>query len=329
MKKMPHLRSPNQMQMKHLNETQRYTISRMRRDKKTQAEIARAIGVSQATVSKELSRNSCSDGRYSAKMAQMFADDAKRRSHKPRKLDASTASYIRDKIERRQWSPEQIKGYCDANGVQMVSVEWIYHFIREDKRNGGILYKHCRHQLKHRKRYYVGAGVAHIPDRVSIHERPADVEQRKEFGHFEMDLIQNGKDFILTITERMTRFLLMEMLPNGKNADDVAKTVIKLLSPHKRHLKSITTDNGGEFAKHKLISKKLNIPVFFADPYSSWQKGTVENTNKLIRQYIHKSMDIKQLTHNKLLVIQNTLNYRPRKVLFFNSPANIFYNFAC
>ena len=278
--------------MKHLNETQRYTISRMRRDKKTQTEIARAIGVSQAAVSKELKRNRCSDGRYSAKMAQMFADIMKERSHRRHKLDESRRA-----------------------------------FIREDKRNGGTLYKHCRHRLKHRKRY-VGAGVAHIPDRVSIHQRPVEVEGRREFGHFEMDLIQNGKDLILTITERMSRFLLMEKLTNGKNADDVANAAIRLLKPHKKHLKSITTDNGGEFAKHKLIYKKLKIPVFFTDPYSFWQKETVENTNKLIRQYIPKYMNIRHLSRNKLLVIQNMLNYRPRKVLFFNFPANIFYNFA-
>lgn len=314
--------------MKHLNETQRYTIFRMRREKKSQSEIARAIGVSQATVSKELSRNSNSHGHYSPKLAQTFADDAKQRSHKPRKLDADMRLFIREKIEKQQWSPEQIKGYCDTNGIDMVSVEWIYQLIRKDKRDGGKLYLHCRHRLKHRKRY-VGAGVAHIPDRVSIHHRPASVEDRLEFGHFEMDLIQNGKDFILTIIERMSRFLIMEKLPNGKNADDVASTVIKLLKPFKKHLKSITTDNGGEFAKHKQISNMLNIPVFFTDPYSSWQKGAVENTNKLIRQYIPKSLNINNLSYNKLLVFQNMLNYRPRKSLFFNSPAHIFYNFAC
>jgi IS30 family transposase len=300
----------------------------MRKDKKTQAEIARAIGVSQATVSKELKRNICSNGHYSPKMAQVFADDAKQRSHKPRKLDADMKAFIVEKIGKFQWSPEQIKGYCDANGIEMVSVEWIYRLIRDDKRNGGTLYKHCRHRLKHRKRC-VGAGVGHIPDRVSIHQRPDSVEDRKEFGHFEMDLIQNGKDFILTVTERKTRFLLMERLANGKNADGVAKTVIRLLKPFKRHVLSITTDNGGEFARHKLVSKALNAPVFFADPYSSWQKGTVENTNKLIRQYINKQMNISNITHNNLLVIQNKLNYRPRKVLAFNNPATLFYNFAC
>lgn len=300
----------------------------MRKDKKTQTEIARAIGVSQVTVSKELKRNRCSNGSYSPKMAQVFADDAKQRSHKPRKLNAEMRAFIIEKIEKSQWSPEQIKGYCDANGIGMVSVEWIYRLIRDDKKNGGTLYRHCLHRLKHRKRY-MGAGAGHIPDRVSIHQRPGSVEDREEFGHFEMDLIQNGKDFILTVAERKTRFLLMERLSNGKNADGVAKAVIRLLRPFKRHVLSITTDNGSEFARHKLVSKALNAPVFFADPYSSWQKGTIENTNKLIRQYINKQMNISNLTYNNLLVIQNKLNYKPRKLLAFCHPASLFYNFAC
>ena len=300
----------------------------MRRDKKTQTEIARAIGVSQATVSKELSRNADSSGKYSPAMAQIFADMAKEGSHRGRKkMDKEMESFIRQKMERYQWSPEQIKGYCEANGLKMVSIERIYQFIRQDKREGGTLWTHCRHRLKHRKRY-VGAGVAHIPDRVSIHSRPPEAEDRREFGHFEMDLVQNGTDFILVLTERMTRFLLMEKLPRGKNADDVSRVAVKLLKPHKRHLRSITTDNGGEFARHSLISKALGVQVYFTDPYSSWQKGTVENTNKLIRQYIPKHMDISRLSFNQLLAVQHKINYRPRKMLFFNSPAYLFYNFA-
>ena len=137
------------------------------------------------------------------------------------------------------------------------------------------------------------------------------------------------KRLYLTIIERKTRFLIMERLTRGKSAEEVAKTVIRLLKPLKKHIKSITTDNGGEFAKHKLISKKLHTSVYFTDPYSSWQKGTVENTNKLIRQYIPKTMNINQLSYNKLLSIQYILNQRPRKSLLFKSPFALFYNFAC
>lgn len=313
--------------MAHLNETQRYTIFRMLKAHKKQTEIAAAIGVSQATVSKELKRNADSSGKYSPALAQQFADAMAERSHRPWKLNEDMRAFICEKIERLQWSPEQIKGYCDANGLKMVSIEWIYNLVRLDKQNGGTLYKNCRHRLKHRKRN-VGSGVAHIPNRVSIHCRPPEVESRCQFGHFEMDLIQNGKDFILTLVERQSRFLLMERLPNGKHADDVARTAVRLLKPFKRLVLSITTDNGGEFAAHDFISKNIKAPVFFTDPYSSWQKGSIENTNKLIRQYIPKSMNISNLSYNNIISIQLKLNSRPRKSLFYNSPSSIFYNFA-
>ena len=164
--------------MQHLNESQRYTIYRMRKDKKTQSEIARYIGVSQATVSKELNRNADTRGRYSPKMAQMFADMMKERTRRPYKLNDKMRALISDKLSKYQWSPEQIKGYCQANDIEMVSVEGIYRFIREDKCNGGSLYRYCRHRLKHRKRP-IGAGVRNIPDRVSIRERPPEVEKRE------------------------------------------------------------------------------------------------------------------------------------------------------
>ncbi len=123
-----------------------------------------------------------------------------------------------------------------------------------------------------------------------------------------------------------TPFLVGDEIDARRQA---AEAVIKLLKPFKRHLLSITTDNGGEFAKHMLVAKALNAQVFFSDPYSSWQKGTAENTNKLIRQYINKQMNISNIEHNKLIVIQNKLNYRPQKVIAFNNPATLFYNFAC
>lgn len=313
--------------MKHLNETQRYTIYRMHKNKMSQSQIAEYIGVSQATVSKELSRNRNSLGHYSPKDAQMFADMRKERLHRARSFDGSVEAFVRKMLETRQWSPEQICGYAKSQGIPIVSVERIYQYIREDRENGGKLYLHCRHRLKHRKRY-VGAGVSHIPNRVSIHERPSEVESRLEFGHFEMDLIQNGKDFILTIVERSCRFLLMEKLPSGKNARDVAKTVVKLLKPYKRHVKTITTDNGGKFAMHQYVATNLGASVFFTDPYSSWQKGTVENTNKLIRQYIPKNMNISNLNNDTIANILLKINNRPRKLLQYNTPSSIFYNFV-
>ena len=299
----------------------------MYKEHRTQQEIARFIGVSQVSISKELSRNRNSLGHYSAKDAQMFAKMRKERYVKKRKFSSKMETFIRDKLQKEQWSPEQIKGYADKNGLSMISVEWIYHFIREDKRLGGTLYKYCRHRLKHRKRY-VGAGVQHIPNRVSIHERPALINEREAFGDWEMDLIENGNDFIITLVERKTRYLLMAKIPDGKKAESVAKTAVKLLLPYKNHVNTITTDNGGEFANHQWISKKLKALVFFADPYSSWQKGSVENMNKLIRQYIPKKLSIKNLIFNDIIKIQLKINNRPRKNLLFDTPSKLFYNFA-
>ena len=265
--------------MAHLSKEQRYSISQMKRKGMKQKEIACIIGVSQVTISKELSRNRNSLGHYVAKDAQMFADMRKQRLATHRKFSKKMEDFVREKIEHYQWSPEQIKGHAEINGLAMVSVERIYQFIREDKANGGSLYKHCRHKLKHRKRaIYGNAGVKNIANRVSIHQRPKEVEDRQEIGHWEMDLIQNDKDFIVTLVERKSRYLLMEKLPNGKQADDVAKTVCKLLKPHKKLVKTITTDNGSEFAKYQEIAKQLNTKIYFTDPYSSWQKGTLLRT---------------------------------------------------
>ena len=293
--------------MQHLNETQRYTIYRMLKDKKAQSQIADYVGVSQATISKEIARNKNSLGHYSPKDAQMFAQMRKERFRCNRKFTPAMEEFVREKLEKFQWSPEQIRGFAE--------------------KEVGKLYLNCRRKLKHRKRY-VGAGVAHIPDRTSIHERPRKVETREEFGHFEMDLIQNGNEFILTLVERMSRYMLMAKLPSGKEADGVAKAAVKLLKPFKNAVKTITTDNGGEFAHHKDIAKALSTQIFFTDPYSSWQKGSIENINKLIRQYIPKNQSINLISQNDLALIQLKLNNRPRKKLHFQTPSSIFYNFA-
>jgi IS30 family transposase len=140
-----------------------------------------------------------------------------------------------------------------------------------------------------------------------------------------MDLIQgiNGT-FILTLVERKTRYLDMCRLPSGKKSDQVAQMVCARLSSYKGKVLTITTDNGLEFAKHEYISQQLGCKVYFADPYSSWQKGTVENTNKLIRQYIPKRTCFNNLSDSYIEQIQNKLNNRPRKTLNFEKPADIF-----
>ena len=171
----------------------------------------------------------------------------------------------------------------------MVSHERIYQLIRKDKQEGGDLYKRTRHRLKHRKRPVGGKHII-IKDKVSIDDRPAVINDRMRFGDWEIDTIvgEENKGAMVTIVERQTGFLFLKKLPEGKGAKGLAAVVIDLLLPYKHNVHSITSDNGTEFAEHKLIAKKLNAGFFFAHPYSSWERGLNEYTNKLIRQYIPK-----------------------------------------
>ena len=211
----------------------------------------------------------------------------------------------------------------------MVSHERIYQYIREDKKQGGKLYTHLRHQLKHRKRPVSGKHTT-IKDKVSIEFRSQEINNKERFGDWEIDLIigKDGKGAIVTIVERTTAFFLMKKLPFGKNAEQLAKTVIEMLLPYKDFVHSITSDNGTEFAQHKKISAKLLAQFFFANPYSSWERGLSEYTNKLVRQYIPKKSIFELYSDQEIKEIQYKINRRPRKNLKYDNPKNQYYKFV-
>lgn len=305
--------------MSHITEEQRYTISVMLKQGFKQIEIARAIGKDKSVVSREIRRNK-GKHRYTFTYAQMLANERKERFHQCRKFTYEVEKFICSKLSE-QWSPEQIKGYCYMHDIQMVSIERIYQYIRADKANGGTLYKMCRHRLKHRKKP-VGSSVP-IKDRISIEKRPPEADGTR-FGDWEMDtIVDPWHHVILTLVERSTNYLLMAKLPHGKNAEECAKMVYKLLLG--LTVKTITTDNGTEFAAHKMIAKKLKTTVYFAHPYSSWEKGAIENANGLIRQYISKKSNFTNFTDEQIVDIQKIINKRPRKKLDYNSPVELFY----
>jgi len=314
--------------MSHLTREQRYVISALHNRGVSQKEIAIEVGTSPSTISRELKRNVSKRRKYNANTAQILSEERKERFGVQRKFTKTVEQRIRNYLVEEQWSPEQIVGYCQKQNIEMVSVERIYQFIRQDKANSGILYKNLRHKLKHRKQP-VSKDKSRIIDRISIEQRPEKVNNREEFGHFEMDLVigKNHEGAILTLTERVSRFFMCRYLPEGKVAIKVAEMVNDMLLPYKKWVHSITTDNGLEFAEHKLIAKKLNTTVYFTHPYSSWEKGQIENANKLLRQYIPKKQIInKHNTHN-LREIQVKINNRPRKNLNFEKPVKLFYNF--
>ena len=312
---------------KHLTREQRYAIYLGKQEGKSQTAIARQIGVNRSTVSRELKRNSNRFGKYGWTVADECAKD--RSVHLPgnRALSNSVIRESLKLLKEEDWSPRQISGYLGRKGVK-ISHESIYSRIREDE--SGELRSHCRHRLKYRRHKKVArkTKATNIPNRVSIHERPAEADGRR-FGDWEMDLIigKNGKGAIITLCERSRNYLLMERIPYGKNPQKVAETAVKLLYPYRRNVLTITTDNGSEFSRHELISKRLNAPVFFADSYSSWQKGAIENANKLIRQYIPKGADFNGLTDDYIHSVQLKINRRPREKLNFSTPKDEFFKF--
>ncbi len=312
--------------MKHLTVEQRYEISTYLKCGKTISFIAQALGYNKSSISREIQRNSTKTGKYNPKFAQELSQEKKERFCKNRKFTKQVEIFIVEKIEKEQWSPKQIQGYCKRKSIPMVSHERIYQFVRYDKKEGGDLYLNLRHKLKHRKRP-IGKFIP-IKNRVSIDQRPDIVNQKGRFGDWEIDTIigHNQKGAIVTITERTTNFFLMKKLNKGKNAEALAEVVIKMLLPYKAHILSITADNGTEFAQHEKIAKALNTKVYFTHPYSSWEKGLIEYTNKLIRQYIPKKSNFNEFNELKIKQIQAKINARPREKLEFDNPMKIFYN---
>lgn len=309
---------------KQITSEQRYTISILLQQGMKKKDIATAIKVSPSTISRELKRNSGRRGGYNWETAQKNAFYHKHRCPGNRSVGQDVKEKAIRLLKEEQWSPEQISGSLAKEGLS-ISHETIYAIIRKDKRQGGDLYKNCRHQLKHRARP-VGGRLSSIPNRVSIDERPKEADG-KRFGDFEMDTIvgKNNHGAIVTIIERSTNMLFMRKLNKGKDAKALAEVVIHLLKPFKNIIKTITTDNGTEFACHERISQALEAPVYFADPYSSWQKGGIENENGLIRQYIPKSTKMENVSHQDVNRIMHKINRRPREKLNFATPIECFY----
>ena len=312
---------------KQLTSEQRYGIYLGLQEKKSISAIARQLEVSISTVSREIRRNKSKRGVYSWRIANEMAQERRELKPNNRRVARPILKQALHLLVTEDWSPQQISGYLANKGVY-ISHETIYKYIRADE--SGELKKHCRHQLKYRRhiRRPRKTKVRTIPNRLSIHDRPAEANGTR-FGDWEMDLIlgKQQKSAIVTLCERSTNFMIMRKLPKGKNADGVADAVISMLLPYRKNVKTITTDNGSEFCRHEKIAAKLQTQVFFADSYAAWQKGAIENTNKLVRQYIPKGINFNELSDDYILNTQYKLNRRPRKKLMFNSPKNAFFMF--
>ena len=284
------------------------------RKQKNQAEIAAEIGVHQSSVSREYRRNGLPKGGYDDVRAHQAAVSRRQKSTPHNKKDKILMWRIEQMIIEEQWSPAQIVGVLKGEGIKICK-QTIYNYIHADP--SGKLLENTRHKGKYKRKKKNATKptkATNIKDRVSIHERPVEADGTR-FGDWEMDLIigKNGYGAILVLMERKTNYVIIRKSPHGKNAKEIARMVVKLLTAYRFiGVFTITTDNGSEFAEHKYITQKLKgVTVYFADSYCSWQKGAVENINKLIRQYIPKGTDFATVTDSFIMNIQKKLNRRP------------------
>ena len=322
------------MEYCHLTSDERSQIYALKSIGCPQKQIASQLNRSPSTISREISRNSGGRG-YRSKQAQDKADTRRHlASSKPKKMDDELLKVIREKL-LLDWSPEQISGWLGRAGIQ-ISHESIYQYVWDDKRQGGSLYTHLRHSgKKYNKRSSGKAGRGCIPNRVDIDERPVAVERKERLGDWEGDTVigANHKGAILTLVDRKSKFSLFVNL-EGKTAkgvnNGISERLDRLLEDHPRFesleqiARTITFDNGKEFSAHEAITEELGVKCYFAKPYHSWERGLNEHTNGLLRQYYPKKTDFTKLSDKKTQWIEDRLNDRPRKVLNYMTPREVF-----
>ena len=312
--------------MTHINQEQRYAIAAFKKIGYSNKKIAKELGVDKSTIGRELKRNG--DKRtYNASRAQLYAEE--RKKDKPRKcvFTQEMKKLVIIKLGSK-WSPEQIKGRSDQQGIAMVSHEMIYQFIWRDKVQGGVLWKSLRHgHKKYRKRYGSKDLRGKIPNRVSIDKRPEIVAKKERVGDWEIDTIigKNHQGAILTATERKTQLILMAKI-KSTSVKHSNPQIINMFAPYKEKVITITSDNGIEFFGHEYLAQKLQADYYFANPYHSWERGLIEYQNKLIRQYIPKKSNLNEVNQQQILSCQNQLNNRPRKKLGYLTPNEVFFN---
>lgn len=304
------------MNYTHITREERYQIYALKKAGHKQYEIAEVLERSESTISRELSRN-C--GRRGYRPKQAHSKSVERQSINARTIDDATWQFAQERL-LEQWSPEQISGHA------AISPETVYQRVYANKRAGGLLWKNLRSQKLRKKRYGKAERRGTIPNRLSIDDRPAIVETRSRIGDWEADTVigKNHRQAIVSIVERKTGFTLIRKVER-KTAQAISQAMIGLLKPYRKKVHTITSDNGKEFAGHEDIANKLKADFYFAHPYSSWERGTNENTNGLIRQYFPKNRDFTTITQQEIDTAMERLNNRPRKRLGYKTPNQVFF----
>ena len=310
----------------HLTQYERYQIQALRDNNFSLRHIAKQLARSASTIAREISRTQAAQC-YLADAAHALAVNRARMCRNARTIAPVRWQAVQTYL-RLYLSPEQVCGRLALEGVCSISHESIYQHIYRDKAQGGDLASYLRCQKVRRKRYASGnERRGQLKDRVCIEQRPAIVEARQRIGDWEGDTVvgRGHTGVLVTLVERCTRYTLVRHLPN-REAAPVSAAILAMLRPHKAQCLTLTFDNGKEFADHVFFGNCLEADVFFAHPYHSWERGTNENTNGLLRQFFPKAMSFTSLTGIDVDDAAYKLNHRPRKCLGYRTPHEVFFD---
>jgi len=317
-------------QYQHLSNEERFYIWNALRSGQTKGEVAKALGRDPSTIYREVKRNKYRQCKiYTYYWALQIVKWRKYFTAKTkyRKMNKEIEEMIL-KLIQQYLSPEQISGYLKLHHQISISHETIYRYIYADKARHDALKPYLRQGSKmRRKRYGSGARASKIPNRVCITERPAIVEDKQRIGDWECDTVigKDRKSVLVTVVDRFTLTTCCSRV-YSRSAKVVSRAIIRMLKPHTDKVLTLTFDNGSEFVQHKKIAKALKAKTYFAHPYSSWERGINENTNGLLRQFLPKGTDFRNVSWQTVKRAVDYLNNRPRKTRGYQTPNQMFNN---
>ncbi len=317
------------MNYQQLSAEERFLIAAFRSQGEALPEIARVLGRHRSTIWREVRRNCAPyDGGYRSRRAHQRAHARRWRSRRNQQFGKAELGRV-EELLRQEWSPEQVAGYLRRQGELSISHETIYRHVWRDLAAGGTLHLHLRGARKQcRKRYGRYDSRGRLAGKRMISERPAGVAGRRRVGHWEIDTMMGqslgeSSDCILTLVERKSGYVQIGKL-RARTVEQASKATLALLRRHPHQFRTITSDNGTEFHGYAQIEAASQVKFYFANPHHSWERGTNENTNGLIRQYLPKGQSMASLTQAQCDAIAHHLNQRPRKRQAYKTPNECF-----
>ena len=310
---------------RQLSAEERVQIATLRYQNLSLPQIARVLGRHRSTLWREVRRNRAPyDGGYRSARAQERAVARRKRSRRNQQFGRAEMSRV-ETLLRQQWSPEQVAGYLRRGGELSISHETIYHHVWRDLRRGGTLHVQMRGARKQRrKRYGHHDSRGRLAGKRHLSERSAAVENRQQSGHWEIDTVMGSTSAcVVTLVERQSGYLLVGKMC-ARTTAELNRATFELMCRHSGQFRTITADNGTEFHDYRSLEEATGVPFYFATPHHSWERGTNENTNGLLRQYLPKGTSLASLTQSRCDAIAETLNTRPRKRHAYQTPKTCF-----